>query len=101
MIKLIKFGASYCAPCRAMMPILEELKNKIEIEDIDVDEGWPPQQARSVLPNSLKTELVMTGTIEQWRGFFKLRCDKAAHPQARELAVLLKEEFLKRNYIES
>lgn len=37
MIKLIKFGASYCAPCRAMMPILEELKNKIEIEDIDVD----------------------------------------------------------------
>ena len=84
-----------------MMPILEELKNKIEIEDIDVDEGWPPQQARSVLPNSLKTELVMTGTIEQWRGFFKLRCDKAAHPQARELAVLLKEEFLKRNYIES
>ena len=66
-----------------------------------MDEGWPPQQARSVLPNSLKTELVMTGTIEQWRGFFKLRCDKAAHPQARELAVLLKEEFLKRNYIES
>ena len=41
MIKLIKFGASYCAPCRAMMPILEELKNKIEIEDIDVDEVDP------------------------------------------------------------
>lgn len=41
MIKLIKFGASYCAPCRAMMSILEELKNKIEIEDIDVDEVDP------------------------------------------------------------
>ena len=41
MIKLIKFGASYCAPCRTMMPILEELKNKIEIEDIDVDEVDP------------------------------------------------------------
>lgn len=41
MIKLIKFGASYCAPCRAMMPILEELKNKIEIEDIDVDKVDP------------------------------------------------------------
>lgn len=41
MIKLIKFGASYCAPCRAMMPILEELKNKIGIEDIDVDEVDP------------------------------------------------------------
>ena len=41
MIKLIKFRASYCAPCRAMMPILEELKNKIGIEDIDVDEVDP------------------------------------------------------------
>lgn len=60
---------------------------------------WPPQQARSVLPNSLKTELVMTGTLEQWKGFFKLRCDAAAHPQARELAIPLKEEFKKLHYI--
>lgn len=64
-----------------------------------LNEGWVPQQARSILPNSLKTELVMTGTVEQWKGFFKLRCDKAAHPQARELAVPLKEEFIKRNLI--
>lgn len=64
-----------------------------------LDEGWTPQQARSVLPNSLKTELVMTGTLEQWKGFFKLRCDAAAHPQARELAVPLKEEFKKLHYI--
>lgn len=60
---------------------------------------WTPQQARSVLPNSLKTELVMTGTLEQWKGFFKLRCDTAAHPQARELAIPLKEEFKKLHYI--
>ena len=60
---------------------------------------YTPQQARSVLPNALKTELVMTGTLEQWKGFFKLRCDKAAHPQARELAIPLKEEFIKRSYI--
>lgn len=60
---------------------------------------WTPQQARSVLPNSLKTELVMTGTLEQWKGFFKLRCDAAAHPQARELAIPLKEEFKKLHYI--
>lgn len=60
-----------------------------------LNEGWTPQQARSVLPNSLKTELIMTGTVEQWKGFFKLRCDKAAHPQARELAIPLKEEFIK------
>lgn len=64
-----------------------------------LNEGWVPQQARSILPNSLKTELVMTGTVEQWKGFFKLRCDKAAHPQARELAIPLKEEFIKRNLI--
>lgn len=58
-----------------------------------------PQQARAVLPNSLKTELVMTGTIEQWRGFFKLRCDSAAHPQARELAIPLQEEFKRLGYV--
>lgn len=60
---------------------------------------WTPQQARAVLPNALKTELVMTGTLEQWKGFFKLRCDAAAHPQARELAIPLKEEFKKLHYI--
>lgn len=41
----------------------------------------------------------MTGTLEQWKGFFKLRCDAAAHPQARELAIPLKEEFKKLHYI--
>lgn len=56
---------------------------------------WIAQQARDVLPNSLKTELVMTGTMEQWEGFFKLRCDAAAHPQARELAIPLEEVFQK------
>lgn len=61
--------------------------------------GWKPQQARAVLPNSLKTELIMTGTIKQWEGFFKLRDAKDAHPQARELAQPLHEEFIKRGYI--
>lgn len=64
-----------------------------------INAGWIAQQARAVLPNSLKTELIMTGTIEQWEGFFKLRCAKDAHPQARELAVPLYEEFVKRGYI--
>ena len=41
MLKLIKFGASYCAPCRAMAPILEELKSKINIQEVDVDEVDP------------------------------------------------------------
>lgn len=41
MLKLIKFGASYCAPCRAIAPILEELNSKINIQEIDVDEVDP------------------------------------------------------------
>lgn len=57
------------------------------------------QQARAVLPNSLKTELIMTGTIDQWKGFFELRDAKDAHPQARELAKPLHEEFIKRGYL--
>lgn len=61
--------------------------------------GWSPQQARSVLPNSLKTELIMTGSISQWEGFFKLRTAKDAHPQSRELAIPLKEEFIKKTLI--
>lgn len=64
-----------------------------------INNNKTPQEARSILPNSLKTELVMTGTIEQWKGFFKLRCDVAAHPQARELAIPLKDEFIKRHLL--
>lgn len=62
--------------------------------------GWKPQQARAVLPNSLKTELIMTGTIEQWKGFFVLRDAPSAHPQARELAEPLHAEFRKRGWCE-
>ena len=64
-----------------------------------VRNGWKPQEARAVLPNSLKTELVMTGFASDWKYFFELRCDSAAHPQARELAIPLKEEFIKKDYI--
>lgn len=60
---------------------------------------WTPQQARAILPNALKTELVMTGFISDWKHFFGLRTDEAAHPQARELAIPLKKEFIKRGYI--
>lgn len=62
-------------------------------------QGWQPQQARSILPLSIKAEGIMTGTIEQWKGFFKLRCAPNAHPQARELAIPLEEEFKNRKYI--
>lgn len=51
--------------------------------------GATPQEARSVLPNSLKTDLIMTANLREWRHFLKLRTDKASHPQMREVAVPL------------
>ena len=56
-----------------------------------LDQGCTPQEARAVLPNSLKTELVMTADIREWRHFLKLRCGKGAHPQIREVATQLLE----------
>ena len=50
--------------------------------------GCTPQEARAVLPNSLKTEVVMTANLREWRHFFRLRCSQAAHPQMREVATL-------------
>jgi len=55
--------------------------------------GQTPQQARSILPNSLKTEIVMTCNLREWRHFFSLRTSKAAHPQMRELAISMLEGF--------
>ena len=58
-----------------------------------IEKGWKPEQARNILPNSLKTELMMTGFVSDWKHFFELRCSKAAHPQSQELAIPLEEEF--------
>lgn len=55
--------------------------------------GCTPQEARAVLPNSLMTELVMTANIREWRHFLRLRCDKAAHPQMREVALMLLDKL--------
>ena len=64
-----------------------------------INQGWKPEQARNVLPLSLKTELYMCGFAEDWEKFFELRCAANAHPQARELAIPLKEEFTKRKFL--
>lgn len=63
--------------------------------------GWAPQQARDVLPLSVKSELISCGFVEAWENFFYRRCDNAAHPMARELANKVKDEFIKRNYIKA
>ena len=55
-------------------------------------DGATPQEARSVLPNSTKTEITITTNYREWRNFFKLRTAKAAHPQMQEVTrPLLKE----------
>ena len=60
-----------------------------------IELGASPQEARSVLPNSLKTEIVATMNLRGWRNFFKLRTAKASHPQFREVACMLLEIFAK------
>lgn len=55
--------------------------------------GWKPEQARSVLPSSLKTEIVMTANLREWRRVLSLRTSTAAHPQMREIMVPLLTEL--------
>lgn len=57
--------------------------------------GWSPQEARGVLPTELKTELVITYNLRQWRHFFQMRCSPAAHPQIRVLALSMLAGFKK------
>ena len=71
---------------KSMQNIENEYMELIEV-------GATPQEARSILPNSIKTEIVMTMNLREWRHFFKLRCDKAAHPQMREIANMILKEF--------
>lgn len=58
-----------------------------------INGGWQPQQARSVLPNSLKTEIVVTANLREWREIFRQRTAKVAHPQMRELMCPLLDEL--------
>ena len=67
--------------------------------------GWTPQQARQVLPNALKTELVMTGFVSDWKHLFRLRTSFIAetgkpHPDMSNLCDPLYKEFVKRGFIE-
>jgi len=55
--------------------------------------NWVPQQARSVLPNSTKTEIVMTANLREWLHVFKLRCAKDAHPQMVALMTPLRDKL--------
>ena len=61
-----------------------------------IELGAKPQEARSVLPNSLKTEIFITMDLREWRHFLKLRTSMAAHPQMREIALMILSEFKSR-----
>ena len=58
-----------------------------------LEQGWKAQQARAVLPNALKTEIIVTGFISDWEHFFELRDSNKAHPDMQALAKPLHEEF--------
>lgn len=74
-----------------------ELCRQAEIQYFEMlDAGSTAQEARAVLPNSLKTEVVMTANPREWRHVFKLRCAEAAHPQMREVMLPLRDQFAKR-----
>lgn len=59
-----------------------------------LSEGWTPQQARSVLPLGIKSELISCGFKDAWENFFKRRDAPDAHPMAQEIANLMHKEFL-------
>lgn len=65
------------------MKTIEETYNRL------IESGAKPEEARSVLPNSLKTEIFVTMNLREWRHFFRLRTARSAHPQIREIAIPL------------
>lgn len=69
------------------MQFIENTYNKM------IEAGAKPEEARSILPNSLKTEIVVTMNLREWRHFFKLRTAPAAHPQIREVSGMLLNEL--------
>lgn len=66
MVKLLKFGANWCAPCRSLVPILEELKDKVVIEDIDVDEVDPVILTNYKIRN-IPVLIITKDNVEVWR----------------------------------
>lgn len=70
--------------------IWEDAMRRAENGYLDlINDGAKPEEARSVLPNSLKTEIVTTANLREWRHIFKMRCSEQAHPQIRQVMVPL------------
>ncbi len=84
---------NFCSPIEQMWFYIMLNAEQSYIELLKL--GWSPQQARSVLPNSLKTEIVVTANFREWKHIFKMRCQPAAHPQMREIMIPLHQECKK------
>ena len=99
-----KFGheLTFIRPCFWAEDSEEYAVWKQAMEDIEktyvklISLGAKPEEARSILPNSLKTEIVCTMNLREWRHFFRLRTAERAHPQIREISVALLDELKKR-----
>ena len=99
-----KFGneLTFIRPCFWAADSDEYAVWKQAMEDIEktyvklISLGAKPEEARSILPNSLKTEIVCTMNLREWRHFFRLRTAERAHPQIREISVALLDELKKR-----
>ena len=90
---------------RGLCSFVHDMSNHEHGYLFQISAGWKAQEARSVLPTFVKSELVMTGFVDAdgWLHFFDLRAlgtTGAPHPQAKELALPLMEEFKKRGYIQ-
>lgn len=96
-----KFGneLTFIKPCFWEESSLEYMIWKKQMQSCEdnyialINAGAKPEQARSILPNSLKTEIVVTMNLREWRHFFKLRTSNRAHPQMREISIPLLNEF--------
>jgi hypothetical protein len=101
-----KFGSEITViePCdldENTYPIWKDAMEKAEKAYFDmIDNKATPQIARSVLPNSLKTELCMTATIEEWNLVFDLRCALGAHPDCRAIMIPIRDYFIKEGYLD-
>lgn len=85
-----EFGSEEYNQWYMAMQGIEETYNRL------IEMGSKPQEARTVLPNSLKTEIVVTMNLREWRHFFKLRTSIKAHPQMREIACNMLKAFKER-----
>jgi thymidylate synthase (FAD) len=100
-----KFGGSVTCITPPWLQEHEELEFEEDLTVIEqiyfkwLKKGWTAQQARGFLSTFTKTELVMTGFVSDWEHFFTLRCHSTAHPQAREIAIPLQEQFIEKGYI--